>query len=299
MALRKKKEDVPNDPFLDMAKALSGDDDNTGWDEEPVDIEEFINSEKFMNLKFNPETGRGCRPKIMEIAKELVNPNVREAILLLGKGCLAGDTVIWTKDGSRTMEELSGEMVRVQSYSETTGYSFWNNGMCLPRGIQKVKKYTFRTGNHLVATSNHKFRVATKGVIQAKDLEVGDQIAYPKGLMSVADGNKYYDKSWTNLVSIEEAGEEETYDIICRHNDAPLEAFLLRSFVLKINDPIKALESILPLKEKYWDDLQYLQVLLDLSYKSGKEEYGHKAFMKLRELQHEGKVPAEDRKSVV
>ena len=85
----------------------------------------------------------------------------------------------------------------------------------------------------------------------------------------------------------------ETYDIICRHNDAPLEAFLLRSFVLKINDPIKALESILPLKEKYWDDLQYLQVLLDLSYKSGKEEYGHKAFMKLRELQHDGKVPAE------
>jgi tetratricopeptide (TPR) repeat protein len=83
------------------------------------------------------------------------------------------------------------------------------------------------------------------------------------------------------------------YDKICKNNNAPLEAFLSRAFLLKIGDPIKALDSILPLRDEYWDNLQYLQAILDLSYKAGKEEYGHQALLKLRELQNEGKAPTE------
>lgn len=85
----------------------------------------------------------------------------------------------------------------------------------------------------------------------------------------------------------------ETYDDICNRSDAPLEAFLSKAFLIRINDPVKAFDSILPLKDEYWDSPQYLQAMLDLSYRAGKEEYGHQAMLKLMELQRQGKAPQE------
>jgi tetratricopeptide (TPR) repeat protein len=85
----------------------------------------------------------------------------------------------------------------------------------------------------------------------------------------------------------------EAYDDVCKRNDAPLEVFLSRAFLIRINDPVDAFKSILPLKDKYWENPQYLQVVLDLSYRAGKEEYGHQAMLKLMELQRQGKAPQE------
>lgn len=85
----------------------------------------------------------------------------------------------------------------------------------------------------------------------------------------------------------------DAYDEICKRKDVPLDAFLSRAYLVRINDPVKAFDSILPLKDKYWENPQYLQVVLDLSYKAGKEEYAHQAMMKLLELQRQGKAPQE------
>ncbi len=85
----------------------------------------------------------------------------------------------------------------------------------------------------------------------------------------------------------------EAYDVICKRDDAPLDAFLARSYLIRITDPVKAFDLILPLKDKYWDNPQYLQAILDLSYRAGKEEYGHHALLKLRQLQSQGKAPQE------
>jgi hypothetical protein len=85
----------------------------------------------------------------------------------------------------------------------------------------------------------------------------------------------------------------ETYDVICKRDDAPLHAFLARAYLIRINDPVKAFDSILPLKDGYWENPQYVQAVLDLSYKAGKEEYGNQALLKLRELQLQGKAPSE------
>ena len=71
-------------PFKFIAEGLSVSDRDEVWEEQPVEIQEFIESPKFCNQKFDGR--RGCRPKIMEIAKRLCDPKVREAILLLGKG---------------------------------------------------------------------------------------------------------------------------------------------------------------------------------------------------------------------
>ncbi len=85
----------------------------------------------------------------------------------------------------------------------------------------------------------------------------------------------------------------EVYDIVCKRGDAPLEAFLSRAYLMRVNNPVEAFDSILPIKDKYWENPQYLQVVLNLSYKAGKEEYGHQAMLKLLELQREGKVSQE------
>ena len=59
-------------------------DEGLVYEEEPVDIEEFINGSKYLDQEYNGRTG--CRPFILDVAKNVVEDNVREAILLLGKG---------------------------------------------------------------------------------------------------------------------------------------------------------------------------------------------------------------------
>lgn len=87
---KKKYNEIISDPFREIAFGLSHDEGEEVWEEEPVGIVEFIESKKFLNQawKWNKKkgTGRGCRPKIMDIAIQLVKEDVREAILLLGKG---------------------------------------------------------------------------------------------------------------------------------------------------------------------------------------------------------------------
>jgi hypothetical protein len=90
MALRKAKRTKDIDsPFKFLADGLASDEEDI-WEEEPVGIQEFIEGKQFLNQKWtvNPKTGKGigCRPKIMEVAKELARSDIREAILLLGKG---------------------------------------------------------------------------------------------------------------------------------------------------------------------------------------------------------------------
>jgi hypothetical protein len=71
-------------PLLTIAQGLSSTRDEQVWEEHPVTIEEFIEGKDFLNQKWNGRTG--CRPVIMDIAREVVKENVREIMLLLGKG---------------------------------------------------------------------------------------------------------------------------------------------------------------------------------------------------------------------
>lgn len=168
------------DPFKELAAGLSKEKGFDIWEEEPVDIEHFVCDKEFLNLKWNGKTG--CRPKILEILKDVARDEVREAMLLLGKGCLAGDTVIWTKHGPRKMKGLAGKRVKVQSRTRDN-IDIWNDGLCLSRGIKNVKKYTFSNGMFLKATDNHLFDVVGKGDLCAKDMKIGDFIHAPRRLL--------------------------------------------------------------------------------------------------------------------
>lgn len=85
MAKKLPKSFVKN-PLLEVAQGLYGqnDDEKDVWEEEPVSIEEFVESKTYLNQKWNGRTG--CRPKILEILHQALDPAIREIILLLGKG---------------------------------------------------------------------------------------------------------------------------------------------------------------------------------------------------------------------
>ena len=134
------------DPFNYLAQGIALEDADQ-WEEEPVGVEEFIESKRFLNLKWDGK--RGCRPKIMAIAKKLADPEIREAILLLGKGCFAGETVVWTKNGPQTMEDLSQlGYFKVQSYDEDYR-PVWSKAVCEIGGNQQVDRYWFSNGMYL------------------------------------------------------------------------------------------------------------------------------------------------------
>ncbi len=73
------------DVFKEIAIGLSrGKQKETIWEEIPVDVETFVTSREYLNLKWNGRTG--CRPRILEIIKAICDDKVREALTLLGKG---------------------------------------------------------------------------------------------------------------------------------------------------------------------------------------------------------------------
>ena len=74
----------PIDPYSLLADELAIQSDDIMWVAKPVDIVEFVESPEYMNQMWH--NGRGCRSKIMEILIEISKPNIREAIILLGKG---------------------------------------------------------------------------------------------------------------------------------------------------------------------------------------------------------------------
>jgi hypothetical protein len=81
---QKRIEKVIN-PFLELASGLSvSTEQGAMFTEEVVDIETFVTSKEFLNQGWDGR--RGCRPAILEILKEISKDNVREALLLLGKG---------------------------------------------------------------------------------------------------------------------------------------------------------------------------------------------------------------------
>jgi len=193
------------DPFKYLAHGLATDSDEI-WEQQPVDIVEFIESKEFLNQRFilgsNNRPSTGCRPKIMEIAIELADDKVREAILLLGKGCLDGSTRIYTREwGYKSMSWLENKYFTVQSYG-VNNEPIWNKGVCLNRGVKCTKKYKFSNGMELIASDNHKVNIAGKGVVHINNMKLGDYIRAPRQLLELEYNYGYADKDLCRIVGL-------------------------------------------------------------------------------------------------
>lgn len=119
-------------------------------------------------------------------------------------------------------------------------------------------------------------------------------IQYEKLKKNKPDEQSYLFKLASCYTQIGESNQAiQIYEEICRRDEAPLEAFIVKAYLEKIDDPKRAFNTILRLKDAYWENPQYLQAVLELSYASGNEEYGNKALLKIRELQGKGKASQE------
>jgi len=75
---------IIDNPLLYIAQGISPSRDGQVWEQKPVEMEEFIESKKHLNQKWNGRSG--CRPKIKDILIKAMDSKTREMILLLGKG---------------------------------------------------------------------------------------------------------------------------------------------------------------------------------------------------------------------
>ncbi len=221
------------DPFFEIAQGLTEANTTDVWQETPVTIQQFIEDKEFLGQKWDEKNKRGCRPYIMEVAKNVVAPNVREAVLLLGKGCLSGNTIIWTDVGARKMRDIVGKIVNVQSHDDD-GNGLWNQAICVFRGIKPIYRYIFDNGTVLKSTTNH--IVKSNGIcVKISKLRIGDTIPAPSRLLNcekIKDNNnleytdawigqskrtKTYSTYFPRLIAINKCGVEDVYDLICQH----------------------------------------------------------------------------------
>lgn len=98
-----------------------------------------------------------------------------------------------------------------------------------------------------------------------------------------------YANSLARSAKIKEA--IKVYDSICTGDKPPLEALICRSQLLKsINKPQEAFKSLHSFKEIYWDEPDFVNVLLGLSYAAQQDSVAYEAFLQLQKLQKEGKA---------
>ncbi len=146
-------------------------------------------------------------------------------------------------------------------------------------------------------------------VLEPTDVRVFNNlavIATKKGLM--AEAASYYAKLRTlrpdnalyllhEADSLVRANElEEAYarlDLLCQSpGNFEREAVLGRAQVLKsLNRAKVAFASLEVFRGKFWDDIQFVSVYLDLAFNSGHDHQGHEALMRVQELQQVAGAP--------
>lgn len=124
--------------------------------------------------------------------------------------CIAGDTLIHTENGQKTIKEIvekikSGDTVRVLTCNETTlslELKKVINGF-LTKNDAKIVEVISNNGS-VKTTPEHKFYVVGNGWVEAKDLNVGDELILSNGT--------------TNVVSVTDCGTADVYDLQVKDN---------------------------------------------------------------------------------
>ena len=181
------------DPFRHIATGLVDYDNDEVWEYKPVDFQEFTESKHFCNLKWNGRTG--CRPKIMEIGWNVVADNVREAVLLLGKGCLSGSERITCADGSLVkIEDLyekfkqTKQPVELVSVDQKTNQTVKQFGIPKYSGEKQIYEVVLETGQKIRLTGNHNMPTYF-GKKRIDKLKVGDHLQVVNDL-SIIEGKR-------------------------------------------------------------------------------------------------------------
>ena len=144
--------------------------------------------------------------------------------------CLAGDTKIYSPDYPDNMVAISDIKVGDTVYTETGVAKVVDH---FSNGVKPVKKITDKFGYSIEATANHPFRVRIPGTNafewkECDSLEIGDELVCRYNMMYEIEYNDII-YTWAEIVSIEDAGEKETWDITL---DDDTHSFVANGFIV-------------------------------------------------------------------
>lgn len=189
-----------DDPFKFFAQNLSDGthESDFSFDEEPVLIDEFVESKHFLNQKWNGR--RGCRPKVLEILHDLSQEHIREAMVIIGKGSFMSHMAVTLSDGSSKeigflyrQFQKNKKLIEIINFDLNTNKQVISSAIPRYSGKKKFFRVTTSHGDILDVTSGHNM-LTFFGKKRMDELQVGDDLCIAKDFKETKS-NFVFDKS--------------------------------------------------------------------------------------------------------
>lgn len=151
---------------------------NTKWSKEPVTPKEFF--KYWVDMELFPRQQKAL-DAMFDKRTNMLSTNTLEFVLAWGKGCLCGDTEMYTRLGRYTLAELNkiNLPLVLQSYADKNIETISTPAIKKP---EKERCYLVKTklGQKYKAAENHRFLMSNKEYKYLKDIKCGDKLLAPE-----------------------------------------------------------------------------------------------------------------------
>ncbi|GAX60672.1 tetratricopeptide [Candidatus Scalindua japonica] len=225
--------------------------------------------------------------KIAESCKDEENPQWLQIYAFIqAKKEKFEDAIKYYEEASRLMAhpEVFATLGRLATLASEKDDKFRNNIIDAYKSLLELEP------DNLSARHNLAFELARSGRIQ----EAKEHFEYLLKHTSEDDPSAInYKQNYGNCLMLtgDPAGALVIYDDICSNKDAPVEAIINKTKLLKqLNDPFISFEFLQQYRKDYWNTPSYLQCYMEVSSQANQDGLMHEALMQLKKLKLEGKV---------